>query len=83
MMTWWQRFQRWRWQRLITKLVYASAEVMLDLAAQQFRDALTGREKAKLVRRYGRWLSADQDRMYALIEQPARTLHLFLSDVIR
>jgi hypothetical protein len=83
-MTLWRRFQEWRSDRLITRCVYAGAEAMLDLAARQFSEQLTDAEKDALVASYGQWLtSGGDDRLNAFIDEPVRTIHLFLSEVIR
>jgi hypothetical protein len=82
----WQRFTRWRTERLIRKVVYKSADAMLILADERFREALTNDERTALLARYDKWLCEfieDDARLLSFIEQPVRAVQLFLSEVIR
>lgn len=77
-------FAEYQHNRLIRKTVHLSAEAMLTLAEQQFSEALTKEERERLVSAYGKWLVAGGDeRLLGMVDQPVRTLHLFLGEVIR
>jgi hypothetical protein len=79
----WQTFRGWREDRLVHRLVYQSAETMLHVATQEFREPLTAGERQALVDTYGRWLrAAGPERLLGLVEQPVRTIQLFLSETI-
>jgi hypothetical protein len=77
------RVQAWWLGREIRRLVDASGDCMLMLARQQFREALTDEEQAELMGRYNAWLCADRARLLGLVDEPVRTIHLFLSEAIQ
>jgi hypothetical protein len=82
-MSLWRWVQGWRHDRMIRRLVHLSADVMLSAADEEFRESLTDKEKQILVRRYNDWLCGDESRLLGLINQPTRTVQMFLSDVVR
>jgi hypothetical protein len=81
-MTVWARVvDRWH-ARQARRLIYASCDVMLIVAGRRFSEALTDDEEEGLVRSWGKWLQNDE-RLLALIDNPERTINLFLGEVIR
>jgi len=76
----WRRYERWRFEREVQKLINVSADVMLEAAADRWQvDAIAPDVRLALVREYAAWLTADDSRLAALLAEPVRTLHLFLS----
>lgn len=83
-MTLWQRYKNWRLTRASRRLVYASMRCMVMLAEERFREELTGKEREALECQFLGWLMHDTNaKVDALLSNPERTLHLFLSEVIR
>ena len=72
--------QKWRHDRLLDQFVRLSVNRMLTEAADRLGTPLSDDEAALLTVRFAKWLDADPKRVDALVSQPVRSIHLFLSE---
>jgi hypothetical protein len=72
----------WRMDKLSESFITASAEAMLQLAAQRFQVRLTPDDQHFLLEKFNDWLMAGGDaRIAEMIDRPVRTINVFLSQV--